>query len=151
MVRLKNLKCECAAGQGPNGHCKHIQAVVYACCVFNKSGKIHVELACTEKLWSFHKIKRHMGSPLKVKDLNKPGCDEVSNIQDFEPRPERYRNSSSYQAYFQNTCLNFKGISKTPIFQLFLPANALAVAHDNDYLLKTPEDISFRSFWCFFY
>jgi hypothetical protein len=27
-----------------------------------------------------------------------------------------------------------------PIFQTFAPANTLAVAHDHDYLLLTPED-----------
>ena len=37
--------------------------------------------------------------------------------------------------------MNFKGISMTPIFKTFPPANVRAYAHDLDYLALTQEDI----------
>ena len=139
--RVFETQCECGAGEGPLGHCKHIKTVLFACCRFVKTKELKVELSCTEKLMSFHKTKKHKGSPLKARNLNVAGADEVSNFQDFDPRPQRYRNAEEYKDYFYNTCMNFKGISMTPIFQTFPPANVRAYAHDHDYLALTQEDI----------
>ncbi|KAJ8299960.1 hypothetical protein KUTeg_021479 [Tegillarca granosa] len=58
---------------------------------------------------------------------------------------EEFRNSDIYQDYFRNTCLNFNGISKLPIFQTFEPANTYALAHDHDYLRLSTEDIFLNS------
>lgn len=143
---VEEAQCECGAGQGPHGHCKHVRAVLYACCVFNKTGKIIVELTCTEKLQTFHKVKKFVGSPLKAKDLNMPGSDEISNFKDFDPRPPKFRKMESYPSYFYNTCMNFKGISKILMFQLFPPADSCAVAHDHDYLKETPEENFLHAF-----
>lgn len=50
-----------------------------------------------------------------------------------------------YQDLFTNTCLNFRGISKTPIFQLFKPANIRAYSNDHDYLKISPENQFMKS------
>ncbi|XP_062598497.1 uncharacterized protein LOC134259918 [Saccostrea cucullata] len=132
-------QCECAAGMGPDTHCKHVAAVMYGAVMFAKNKFIKTEETCTQRLQTFHKSKRFKGSPIKSDDLNLPGADELTNIA-VDPRPEEFRNNPSYPHYFRNVCLNFSGISKMPIYQTFTPANMIAVANDHDYLTLSPED-----------
>ena len=132
-------QCECAAGEGPGAHCKHVCVVIYASVMFAKHKTIRIEETCTQILQSFHKCKRFLGSPLKSQNINMPGADEFTNI-DFDPRPEHLRNDPGYMDYFRNTCLNFPGISEMPIFQVFEPANTHAIALDHDYFQLTPPD-----------
>ncbi|XP_069110247.1 uncharacterized protein [Argopecten irradians] len=136
---IQQAQCDCPAGEGPGAHCKHVCVVLYASVMFQKHRDVKIEETCTQKLQSFHKAKRFIGSPLKAQDINMPGADEFTNL-DFDPRPEHLRNDPGYEDNFRNKCLNFSGISKMPIFQLFKPANAFAVAHDHDYLKLTPQD-----------
>ncbi|KAK3105393.1 hypothetical protein FSP39_024182 [Pinctada imbricata] len=76
---------------------------------------------------------------MKADSVRFPGADEFTSI-DFDPRPEKYRNHISYVDHFRNVCLNFPGVSKMPIYQIFNPAYMFAVAHDHDYMELTPED-----------
>lgn len=116
-------QCECAAGMGPFAHCKHVSTALYACACFKQHGSIKTEQTCTQRLQTFHRVKPHKGSPMKVVNLDMPGCDEVCNLPEgFDPRPEEFRNHPGYKSWFQNVCLSFKGISKTPIYQTFPPA-----------------------------
>ena len=117
----------------------HIRLVLYGIAMFSKKKSLKTEETCTQKLQTFHKCKKFIGSPVKASSLYLPGADEITNI-DFDPRPEAFRNMPSYQDHFRNTCLNFRGISRLPIFQTFEPANILAVAHDHDYFKQTHED-----------
>ena len=112
---------------------------MYGAIMLTKNKAINVEETCTQKLQSFYKCKRFLGSPLKTQSLNMPGADKFTNME-FDPRPQHLRNMPGYQDHFRNTCLNFSGISEMPIFQTFEPANTLAVAHDHDYLRLTPKD-----------
>ena len=128
---ITEAQCECPAGEGPDAHCKHVCTVVYGAITFAKKKEIKAEQTCTEKLQSFHKCKRILGSPLKSQNLELPGADEITII-DFYPRPEHLRNATAYQYHFRNTCLTFLGISEMPIGQTFEPANTLAVTHDHD-------------------
>lgn len=136
---VHEAQCECGAGEGPFGHCKHIRTVLYACCKFLKHGEFKAEGSCTEKLQSFHKSKKHTGSPLKARDLKLGGAD-ICDKKDFDPRPQKFRKMENYQDYFNNTCLNFPGISKTPIFQTFDSANVRAITNDHDYFEMSHED-----------
>lgn len=137
---VKEAQCECAAGMGPNAHCKHVCALLYACYVFNCNGDICVEKTCTEKLQSFHRVKKYTGSPLKSSKITMPGSDALTNTGTFDPRPEHLRKMPGYSDYFDNICLNFKGISEMPIFQVIPPANTRGVAHDHDYFEISHED-----------
>lgn len=132
-------QCECGAGMGPHAHCKHVCIVLYGAYMFTMKNTVKTEETCTQKLQNFHKCKKFIGSPLKASQLEVPGADEFTNMN-FDPRPAHLRNNPGYGDFFRNTCLNFSGVSTMPIFQLFTPANSLAVAHDHDYLQKTPED-----------
>lgn len=128
-------QCECAAGMGPFAHCKHVSTALYACACFKQHGSIKTEQTCTQRLQTFHRVKPHKGSPMKVVNLDMPGCDEVCNLPEgFDPRPEEFRNHPGYKSWFQNVCLSFKGISKTPIYQTFPPANMTGFDIDHDYL-----------------
>ena len=133
-------QCECAAGMGPHAHCKHVCTVLYGALMFQKKRTIKTEETCTQKLQTFHRCKKFIGSPVKASDLDIPGCDEVANIDDFDPRPERFVDGDGYRDQFRNTWFNFADMESVPIFQNFKPANACGVAHDHDYLEHSPED-----------
>ncbi|XP_041363632.1 uncharacterized protein LOC121379200 [Gigantopelta aegis] len=136
---INETQCECAAGMGPNAHCKHVCTVLYAVNIFCSTKTVITEETCTQKLQTFHHCKKFVGSPLKAKQMNLPRADEFTNM-DFDPRPANLRNNPGYSDFFRNHCLNFLGISKMPIFQLIPPANSYAVALDHDYLELTPQD-----------
>ncbi|XP_069133482.1 uncharacterized protein [Argopecten irradians] len=136
---VQESQCECAAGMGPNAHCKHVCTVLYAVSEFSCKKHVIVELTCTEKLQTFHHVKRYKGSPLKARELKMDGANEVCNIK-FDPRPLHLRKCDNYKDNFRNICLSSPGISNLPIFQTFVPANTLAVAHDHDYFALTHED-----------
>ncbi|KAH3898180.1 hypothetical protein DPMN_022399 [Dreissena polymorpha] len=75
---VHEAQCECGAGEGPFGHCKHVRTVLYACLKFVKTGDVKVESSCTEQLQAFHRAKKHTGSPLKARDLNMVGTKFVT-------------------------------------------------------------------------
>ena len=133
-------QCECAAGMGPSAHCKHVCTVLHAATVFGRSRNVIVEQTCTEKLQTFHHVKKYKGSPLKSQQLDIDGANIICETN-FDPRPQEMRNAPGYTDYFRNLCLSSPGISKLPIFQTFLPGNAIAVAHDHDYFVYTPEQM----------
>ena len=80
---------------GPDAHCKHVCAVLFACADFMKLGTYKTELTCTQKLQTFHRAKPHKGSPLKARQLDMPGCDEICNNEN-DPRPVEYRGNPGY-------------------------------------------------------
>lgn len=112
-----------------------MSTALYAYACFRQHGSIKTEQTCTQRLQTFHRVKPHKGSPMKVVNLYMPGCDEICNLPEgFDPRPEEFRNHPGYKYWFQNVCLSFKGISKTPIFQTFPPANMTRFDIDHDHL-----------------
>ena len=138
-AQIEEAQCECGAGMGPFAHCKHINTLLYAVHVFGKTGEVNVEETCTQKLMTFNHTQKFTGSPLKTCDLNIPGADQVTDIH-YDPRPQEYRNDSSYMDYFRNICLNFREIKSMPVSYLFPPSNSLVIVHDHDYLMHTTED-----------
>jgi uncharacterized Zn finger protein len=54
-----NSHCECPAGKGPHGTCKHIAAVLLMLIDFVTTGEIEVEKSCTDNLQTFHKPKNY--------------------------------------------------------------------------------------------
>ena len=68
---VENSHCECPAGKGPNGLCKHIAAVCLMLCMFKEDGKLSLSLSCTEKLQVFHRpVKKHTGGCIIQFPLN---------------------------------------------------------------------------------
>ncbi len=66
---VMECQCECAAGMGPMGSCKHIFAALLCLQAFCTTGTYLSEATCTEKLQTFHKTKKYIGSPLKANAL----------------------------------------------------------------------------------
>lgn len=129
-------ECECAAGMGPNAHCKHIQAVLLAIIDFTGCKQPKLELSCTDVLQSFHRPRRpHTGSPVKASRLK---LTKETQALNFDPRPQKYRKLASYQDYVKNLTLNFAASTgdQMPLLQTLRPANMYAVEHDHHYLAK---------------
>lgn len=45
---ISETQCECAAGQGPATHCKHVTTVLFALVEFCKDGELLTDLTCTQ-------------------------------------------------------------------------------------------------------
>lgn len=136
---VQEAQCECGVGQGPEGHCKHIAAVLFGLSLFCQTGDILTELTCTQVLQTFHKSTASKGSPVKSSSFQairgKPSLI-------YDPRPEHLRITEQHADHFRGACLNFPGkVGQTmPVMQLFTPANIPALCHDHDYMALSPEE-----------
>ena len=98
-----NTHCECPAGRGPNGTCKHIISVLLALVTFAQEGTLLVQLSCTETLQTFKRPSRtHQGSPVRAESLARKAQD-----WDDDPRPKKYRNQPGYMDFVYNATTNF--------------------------------------------
>ncbi|KAK6171765.1 hypothetical protein SNE40_018198 [Patella caerulea] len=139
--RVEECQCDCGAGMGPEAHCKHVNAVLYALFKFSTSGVIMTEETCTQQFQTFHHVRRHQGSPIKAHALDlkrNSGNDKSIN---FEPRDQLDRATQIYKCHFRNVCINQTNFLRVPLAQLYAPANIQAVSFDHDYLAETPEDL----------
>ena len=103
-----NSHCECPAGKGPHGTCKHIAAVVLLMDKFVHEGELNVAKSCTETLQTFHRPqKNYSGSPMKAKNipiLKRSKAEDPDDNDD--PRPRKYRKMEGYPDYFRNMLHN---------------------------------------------
>ncbi|XP_064607957.1 uncharacterized protein LOC135472402 [Liolophura sinensis] len=53
-AEILNSHCECPAGKGPHGTCKHLAAVLLMLCKFMQHGEINIRKTCTENPQTFH-------------------------------------------------------------------------------------------------
>ena len=125
--------CECPAGMGPTGTCKHVVGVLLAIVNFVKQGVLQVQLSCTEQLQAFKKPKRpHQGPPVLAEDLGK-GCRWLD-----DPRPKKYRNWDGYVDHLNNATINFCAVTGRDITMRYgMPkteADLAAAELDHDYL-----------------
>ena len=122
--------CECPAGRGPTGSCKHIVAVLLMLVKFAEEGVLIVQLSCTEQLQTFKRPARaHDGSPVRAEKIGK-GAD------DDDPRPLQYRNMPGYADFVRNSVTNFcyhSGLDITMRYA-YPKADVRAAQHDHDYL-----------------
>ncbi|XP_056017128.1 uncharacterized protein LOC125680616 isoform X2 [Ostrea edulis] len=96
-----NSHCECPAGRGPHGTCKHIAAVCLMMEDFTHNGKIRVAKSATENLMSFNKPKSsYRGSPVKAEKL--PSKRKYASDFFDDPRPQKYRNDGSFNDRVRN-------------------------------------------------
>lgn len=45
---VRETQCECAVGQGPSAHCKHVECVLFALTKYCSSGCVLTEVTCTQ-------------------------------------------------------------------------------------------------------
>lgn len=129
-------QCECAVGEGPGAHCKHVGVLLYAATQM-KDG-IKTRETCTQVLQTFHHAKRFKGSPMKMQALKLRNGSSLWAAANFDPRPPEMVGTPEFMWYFRNIWLGC-GHSNLPIQQLYAPANIRAVCHDHDYLEETAE------------
>ncbi|XP_014675887.1 PREDICTED: uncharacterized protein LOC106815876 [Priapulus caudatus] len=131
-------QCECAVGQGPSAHCKHVGCTLHALSQFCEVATIITEVTCTQVLQSFHQAKPHKGSPMKMRRLNEVRGKSRSLI--YDPRPTTRRDPQQIQQHFRQVVLNYQGKARLPVFQLFAPADITTLGLDHDYMELTMEE-----------
>ena len=68
-------ECECPAGKGPCGSCKHIAAVCYALEEFSCLGKLLEFVTCTDRLQEWNKPRQKKVPIIPVHQLNARRCE----------------------------------------------------------------------------
>lgn len=130
---ILNSHCDCPAGFGPHGTCKHITATLLVLSCFVRKGELKILKSCTETLQTFQKPKKlHHGSPVKADYIGK----KLPKLDD--PRPKRFRNLPNFQDEVRNRTVNFVYQSGLDISMryTFSKANLSLAALDHDYLQK---------------
>ncbi|XP_048481341.1 uncharacterized protein LOC119694264 [Plutella xylostella] len=146
---ILETQCECAAGMGPYGQCKHILVVLIGITDMVQHRRIKMKTSITNRLQTFHQPRRlHSGDPVRAEDLKLKSEDKnYKEMAQFDPRPmtEREKQTATdYTSDFKSAIINFCGLNKNdtsimPIVQLCKPANKKAVFNDHDYLEKSVE------------
>ncbi|XP_033730972.1 uncharacterized protein LOC117320491 [Pecten maximus] len=130
-----NSACECPAGKGPHGTCKHIASVLLMLGNFISNGTLQVQKTCTENLQSFHKPKSiYDGKPVPVEDMPTKRKFNEDLLED--PRPHKYRNNDGYPDFVRNMMVNHCAQHSQDMAMRFLhpSADIQAAALDHDYL-----------------
>jgi hypothetical protein len=133
---IQECQCDCAAGQGPEAHCKHVQTVLWALVCLSITGQVTTEETCTQRLQTFHKAKKLTGSPAKSQNLDL-GTD---GDFDFDPRPTKYIDAKGYPDFVRNLVLNYPHSNPMPIDATIEPANPYAATADHPYTTHNPEE-----------
>ncbi|XP_050388704.1 uncharacterized protein LOC126807882 [Patella vulgata] len=137
---IVNSHCECPAGKGPHGTCKHLAAVLLMLVKFIEDGQCKIKRSCTENLQSFHMPKRqYEGSPVKSENFpaSKQPCLD-------DPRPSAHRNKPGFEADVRNRVYNYCSTEQTDLTVKFLypKADILTAVKDHDYLM-----LPFTQYW----
>eukprot|EP00914_Ancora_sagittata_P028955 GHVO01057168.1.p1 GENE.GHVO01057168.1~~GHVO01057168.1.p1 ORF type:complete len:491 (-),score=62.76 GHVO01057168.1:1035-2507(-) len=135
---IEETQCECAVGQGPTAHCKHVGAVLFGLTCFKQSGNVVAEKTCTQVLQTFHKAKPHRGSPVKAATFGQFRGDRTPVL--FDPRPSHRRALPGRLDDLHSRLINRRDNVQRPIMDLLRPANVEAFARDHDYMALSMED-----------
>lgn len=141
-AEIMNSDCECPAGKGPHGTCKHVAALLGMLEVFTRTGDLLCRKSCTDKLQTFHHPhKAYDGSPLKMHTLRKR---KRTNDNDDDPRPSKYRKWAGYGQFVNNLTTNYCFHSgKQVAFRYLNPkADLQAAMLEHDYTL-----LPFAEYW----
>ncbi|XP_048779437.2 uncharacterized protein LOC125682910 [Ostrea edulis] len=129
-----NTHCECPAGRGPHGTCKHLAVVCIMLERFAENGTLRIAKSCTENLMSFNRPKStYSGSPVKAEDLPSKKRPYEEFFED--PRPLKHRNNPSYNSMVQNIITNYCSQTSKDISMRYLypRANFQVVSMMHDY------------------
>ncbi|XP_056005265.1 uncharacterized protein LOC125664437 [Ostrea edulis] len=140
---ILNSHCECPAGRGPHGTCKHLAAVAIVLLSCSEGKGLRIQRSCTENLQTFHKPKHsYSGSPVKAEDLPR----KRNLTDDFlnDPRPEHLKGVAGYPDRVRNMVLNHCAETSDNLTYRYLieKANIQAAVLDHDYLERP-----FTEYW----
>jgi len=132
---ITSTSCDCPAGLGPHGTCKHLTATILVLSDFVQKGDLKVVKSCTQTLQTFQKpTKLHCGSPIKAENLGKRPFEG----QDEDPRPKHLRNRPSFIDEVRSKTVNFvyqAGLDLAMRYT-FPKANLSTAVSDHDYLKR---------------
>eukprot|EP00105_Crassostrea_gigas_P029744 XP_011451771.1 PREDICTED: uncharacterized protein LOC105345344 [Crassostrea gigas] len=129
-----NSDCECPAGKGPHGTCKHLAAVLLMLQHFTETGSVVIDKSCTENLQLFHKPKAtYHGVPVDAESI--PSRKRPSDESLEDPRPAKFRKVPGYQDYVRSLLINYCSMTSEDIAlrYLFGKANIQVAAVDHYY------------------
>ena len=121
---VQNTHCDCPAGAGPHGTCKHVIAILIVVEKLRSNGELLIKGSCTEELQSFKKPRvLHAGGPVAAEDIGH-GVKE-----DDDPRPQEFRGRPSYNDELYNATVNYcAATGKDVSWRYWQPP----VAHDDE-------------------
>jgi hypothetical protein len=128
---VQECQCDCAAGMGPEAHCKHVQCLLLGLTDFVERKTIKTLETCTDVLQTFHQAKKHLGSPVKASHILVHG--EKLKGMNFDPRPQSFRNMASYPSFFNAVLVNSGHFTSSAIMHTVPPANPYTTQNDHDY------------------
>ena len=138
-------RCECAAGHGPHGICKHVTTVLLMVRHFGAEGTWLMEKSCTEMPQQWHRRGKN-----RIIASDDPVPLEASQMKGahllYDPRPPSQRgNSEAKRQRLESQVINFcsQKTEKLAICgMLGAEVNVAALQHDHDYL-----DVPLSSQW----
>ena len=135
---VQESQCECAAGMGPEAHCKHVCVVLLA--LTRAKGGILCSETCTQRLQTFHHVSKHTGSPVKMQNMNLRPGGSLQRVIDLDPSPPDIDDipDDEYCERFRSVMLNLD-VPGLSVLKMYPPANVHAVVHDHHYLKKDQE------------
>jgi len=131
---IVNSDCECPAGKGPHGICKHVAAILLMLHQFWDTGDLLCRKSCTDTLQTFHQPRQlYDGSPVKVSTVRKRGAAATA---DDDPRPLKYRCWEGYNDFVNNTVTNYCFHSGSDLAYRYLrpKADLKSALQDHDYM-----------------
>ncbi|KAK2139542.1 hypothetical protein LSH36_1728g00006 [Paralvinella palmiformis] len=94
---LQESQYECGAGMGPEANCKHLCVVLYA--LAKAADAIIYCETCTQRLHTFHHVKNHTDSPVKVEHCMLRSDGSLQGVLDLDPSPGDYISDSEYDTF----------------------------------------------------
>ena len=91
---IAHAQCECPAGIGPHGSCKHIAALSYTLADFCRRGELPEFLTCTDQLQQWNRPRGRRVEPIPVDQLGArrrelfPSKRAAGSKAIFDPRPQ---------------------------------------------------------------
>nr|XP_022294907.1 uncharacterized protein LOC111105022 [Crassostrea virginica] len=126
---IVNSHCECPAGRGHHGTCKHLAAVALLLLTFTEGKGLYIKRSCTENLQTFHKPKHsYSGSPFKAEILSRKR--KLNDGFFYDPRPMHLRNLASYPDRVRNMVINYcSGTSENLTYRYLIERADIQVNH----------------------
>ncbi|KAK2140003.1 hypothetical protein LSH36_1518g00005 [Paralvinella palmiformis] len=82
---LQESQYQGGAGMGPEANCKHVYVVLYA--LAKAADGIICFETCTQRLHTFHHVKKHTDSPVKMEHFMLLSDGNLQRVLDLDPSP----------------------------------------------------------------
>ena len=142
---ILNSDCECPAGKGPHGTCKHIAAILQMLDIFVRTSSLLCRKSCTDTLQTFHQPRQlYDGSPVKISTILKRRRLPTKDAADDDDPRLKFRKWESYNNYVDTmvTAYCFKTGKDLAHRYLREKADIHSAMLDHDYL-----ELPYGEYW----